>query len=251
MKYRLRTLFVGLIIAGVACAVVRHYIERERARGLLMVIVKRGGTDVLASESTVQEIINHFPALAATDGLTVWAMRHGRTDTVTMILRSGGNPNDRGDWFREPPLFWAVVRNDTVSVRILLEHGADPNCYESVNGYPSGLLALACNCGSTEVAKLLRESGAEINPGVEGSDSPLHEAVASGNVELVQYLLREGANPKIRNVRGLLPHEHALISVHLATSLGNAERAVELQRIHDEIVDYTNKEAHQELRPID
>lgn len=59
----------------------------------------------------------------------MWAeLSKGHADIVRLLLQHGANPNitDRAG---ASPLFWAVDHNDFPSVRLLLNSGADPNAH--------------------------------------------------------------------------------------------------------------------------
>lgn len=79
-------------------------------------------------------------------------------------------------------------------VRILLAHHADPNIpSNNYNVYPLHTALLANN---TAIAKMLIESGAEINTLSSENLSSLHLAAQNGNIELIILLLEEGADIK-------------------------------------------------------
>lgn len=70
--------------------------------------------------------------------------------------------------------------------------------------------------GSTSVAKLLLEHGA--NPNVEDSStgtSPLHDAAWTGFLETVQLLVKHHADPQARDKRNRLPVDLAREQDHV------------------------------------
>jgi outer membrane protein assembly factor BamB len=87
---------------------------------------------------------------------------------------------------------WAAVRNgDTKAARALLDKGTDVNAKNEI-----GVTALwiAASKGKPEVVKLLLDAGADANArdGI-WYETPLSQAVAEGNAEVVTALLRAGA----------------------------------------------------------
>lgn len=58
-------------------------------------------------------------------------------------------------------------------------------------------LHVACTRGSLEEATILVENGADINGIGDMGYTPLHYAVASGNSELIKYLLSKGADQSL------------------------------------------------------
>ena len=64
----------------------------------------------------------------------------------------------------------------------------------------------------------LLEEGADANAQQEGGMSPLHEAVHNDNVELVDLLLRFGANPHLSNDEGDSPLQLSQSRIGSATA---------------------------------
>jgi ankyrin repeat protein len=95
----------------------------------------------------------------------------------------------------------AIRGNEVEEIRKLISDGVDVN--EPIEGAPP--LCLAAMFGRFEAAKLLVDSGADVNqttqppkgakPGfVVGLDSPLILAAGTGNARLVKMLLDQGAD---------------------------------------------------------
>lgn len=78
-------------------------------------------------------------------------------------------------------------------VRLLLTHGADPNI-ASQNGYNVYPLHAALAINQSNIAKMLIESGAEVNVFQHGAYTPLHLASQNGNIDLIILLLEHGAD---------------------------------------------------------
>jgi ankyrin repeat protein len=76
---------------------------------------------------------------------------------VEQLLNRGVSPNLEGD---QIAIVEAVLRNDLISLRLLLEFGADPNL-KSADGNPA--LRYACQHGYEEAATLLLSYGADPN----------------------------------------------------------------------------------------
>jgi len=64
-----------------------------------------------------------------------------------------------------------------------------------------GANALHCVAiwGEVSSAQILIENGIEINKNGEHGYTPLHEAISQENIEMVKYLLSNGADPSIRS----------------------------------------------------
>ncbi len=89
------------------------------------------------------------------------AARNGRIEMVRLLLEHGAEPNlaeeccDQG-----AALFAACARNDVEMVKLLLEHGADPNAECDSSGCCLTIAAHRKNENTPEVHRLLREHGA-------------------------------------------------------------------------------------------
>lgn len=53
---------------------------------------------------------------------------------------------------------------------------------------------LGCLAGSIEIVKKLRDFGSEWSCADRGGSTPLHWAVDGGNVDLVRWMIADGAN---------------------------------------------------------
>ena len=137
-------------------------------------------------------------------------------------------------------MYHAVDKNDVTKLRTLLQEGADPN--ENYNDSPAlsfTILHLCCGKGHLEATKLLVEAGANVqsrdawamSPLVHSiisqyidvieyllsvcprivnltdkfGKSPLHFAIESDNVEIVELLIRRGADINMSTMHGITP----------------------------------------------
>ena len=153
----------------------------------------------------------------------------GNTEVLKLLLAKGADVLTR-DKFENTPLLAATAANDTVSVKLLLEHGADfkgtdihsKEFAERVPTSPAtaGLTPLmnAAAEGNVEVVRLLLARGADVNtvssakaPSVKNgpiglaSFTALTVAAAYGGPETIQALLDHNANVNAQDVRGMTP----------------------------------------------
>ena len=103
----------------------------------------------------------------------------------------------------------------------LLSKGADPNI--QTNEFGVSVLAGLCYVNQVECVKVLCQHGADVNaktePGVSSfnffgetptrGETPLHRAAAYASIEVVELLLRAGADRAICDVNGDSPHRWA------------------------------------------
>ena len=63
------------------------------------------------------------------------------------------------------------------------------------------------------MVELLLASGADLeSPETDSGATPLHVAAGWGRVDVVRFLLAQGANPKSKNKQGLTPEQVAAAS---------------------------------------
>lgn len=100
-----------------------------------------------------------------------------------------------------PPLYKPARDGDLRAVRALLDAGAKPDATASGYAHLTALHMAAAN-NRYEVAKLLIERGADLNPVSYNSfpkvsfGTPLHFAACAGANAVVQLLLERGADPE-------------------------------------------------------
>jgi ankyrin repeat protein len=168
-------------------------------RQALIEAVKKG--DV----TTVKQLLDDDPALlkAQTDeGLSVilLALYYRQPEIAQAFLARGAVLN----------LFesCAMGQLDRVS-QILTEDGGAPLSHGPDGHTPLGL---ACFFGHRDVVRLLLEKGADVNTASRNAQrvAPLHAATARQDAEIVEALLKAGADPNRRQEAGITPlHEAA------------------------------------------
>jgi ankyrin repeat protein len=147
------------------------------------------------------------------------------------ILLQNGAYIDAGAWAMKSvtPLHIAAMAGDYNTVKLLVRHGALVEGYHYWNITP---LESAASLGSqdcigqnmikrsakeyTMVVDLLIKKGANVNNVSKYDETPLHNAVKAGCVEIVEILVAHGAKIDAVNSRGETP-------LSVAKTLGNAE----------------------------
>ncbi len=169
-------------------------------------------------------INHHAPPLV---GAVIYSDNVGHLGRVLpLLLRWGADPNR---WQGGPvlPLFLAVgyydVRESCAPcVRLLLERGADPNAIDR-RGQTALLWGLRPGYVTTmAIMRMLVRKGANVNlADPKTGETPLMAAAALGNREVVDYLLRQGAERCVRDDRGWTAADYARVAHHesMATEL--------------------------------
>ncbi len=116
----------------------------------------------------------------------------------------------------------AVFFGHVEIARMLVESGADVNS-PSRNAIRVSPLHSAVESGSLALLDLLLSHGASPDPVEFLEATPLHSAAARGNTEMVRKLLAAGADPKRKTKDGKTPAD-------LARQYGHAELAAELEK---------------------
>jgi ankyrin repeat protein len=102
-----------------------------------------------------------------------------------------------------------IARRGTVEeLRQLLK--SNPTAFKSINREGFSPLLLACYRGNNEVAKLLMESGCDINQR-STMGTPLMAAVVKGNNPIAQYLLLKNADVNLTDENGITALMYAVM----------------------------------------
>ena len=151
----------------------------------------------VGSADLVQKYVKNDPSLAlafAPDGFTALGLASffGNADVVSLLIKAGADPN-------------TVSKN---SMRVTPLHSAVAN--------RDGAKAL-------ELTKMLLANNAKVNVAQEGGWTPLHQAAAHGQIEVLKALLQHGADINAKSTDGQLP-------VDMAIQGGHQEAAALLQQ---------------------
>ncbi|XP_049569439.1 palmitoyltransferase ZDHHC13 [Orcinus orca] len=170
-----------------------------------------------------------------------WAAINNRLDLVKFYISKGAVVDQLGGDLNSTPLHWAIRQGHLPMVILLLQYGADPTLIDGegfssihlavlfqhmpiiayliskgqsvnmtdVNGQTPLMLSAHKVLGSEPTGFLLK-----FNPSLNVVDkihqnTPLHWAVAAGNLNAVDKLLEAGASLDIRNVKGETPLDMA------------------------------------------
>ena len=119
-------------------------------------------------------------------------------EVARVLLAAGADPNVDSEGLGTPIVLAAGEEgDDPASAELLLEHGADPE----LNGSPKGTaLMSAVTMGNIRIARLLVESGADVNGNNPEGATVGH--VAMENAEMILFLVEQGADFTIAHSGG-------------------------------------------------
>jgi ankyrin repeat protein len=171
---------------------------------LLFDAIRRGDEGavraMLAEDAALGESRNQEGATAV-----LWALYTRHADLAPLVLGE-----------RQPDFFEACALGRRDRVAALLREDPDLSTADAPDGF-SGL-GLAIFFGHPETARLLVDAGADVNRPSQNSFrvTPLHSAVESGSLEMLDLLLSHGARPDTEESAGATP-------LQSATARGNTE----------------------------
>ncbi|MBU7572384.1 MAG: ankyrin repeat domain-containing protein [Hydrogenophaga sp.] len=125
-------------------------------------------------------------------------VNRGRLDMAGLLLRHGANVN-QGGVTKLTPLIWAVSREDEPMAGLLLDHGA--LCTPDAVHLRNPLHWAVVEGGSLDLVTRLRGK-VDINARDGAQRTPLMLAVEESRLDLVRYLLDEGAEINLRDHLG-------------------------------------------------
>lgn len=126
------------------------------------------------------------------------ALDSKKPELVSALLALVANPNSSSN-DGETCLSRAIAASDTVSLRLLLDAGADIELQSSNFLTP---LALSAGSGNIEIIDYLLQRGANIEAKGEMEETPLIEAAFFGQAEVVKFLLKKGADRAAKDAFG-------------------------------------------------
>jgi ankyrin repeat protein len=137
----------------------------------------------------------------------------GRHFQVAQVLRGNGSSMDTRGIYERTPLQSAVYYEDVEMVQVLLDYGVDVDA-QDIDGYTplnyASNFASQGRFNDPRVVRMLLDHGADPNGAVEdGESTPLHQASQYGRVEIAQWFVEHGASREVKDRWGRTPLEVA------------------------------------------
>lgn len=121
-----------------------------------------------------------------------WAAEKGQAEIIRSLLQAGA----QADGSNSPAthLIYAALSGNCECARLLIEAGANPNRAEHRNRHTP--ITAAAGSGHEEMVKLLIRAGADVNLPRKSDRAAVLLSAELGNVNILQALLRAGADLK-------------------------------------------------------
>lgn len=116
------------------------------------------------------------------------AIRDDRGDLVDKLLAAGADPNLAALEF---PTFKCITYHRPHLLRKVLKAGANPN-------HPKGIVEKCIEHNETDCLAILLEHGVNVNERSTSGHTALSTAIKNNNMEMLDLLLDEGADPAVR-----------------------------------------------------
>lgn len=170
--------------------------------------------------SHVRQLIESGVDVNSTDDNGMGPLLTYHSGIIEYLLSRGADPNRQKNENGTAVLAGLAFANKAECVWLLLEAGADPNCGREATGETPLHSALTkAHNDRNAVVRLLLDHGADPNrrtiPKVPTSgfwrdvrtrgETPLHRAAAFGNAETIELLLSAGADKELRDDNGDTP----------------------------------------------
>jgi len=134
------------------------------------------------------------------------AIKNKSNDVISFLLTNQATDVDISNNFGETPLMIASIDGNLPLVKTLVQ--SNKAKIDHIGWTP---LHYASSRGHLEVVQYLLANGAIVDSMSPGNTTPLMMAVQSGNEQLVKLLLDKGADIKVRNGNGLTAIDIAVI----------------------------------------
>jgi hypothetical protein len=211
----------------VKSVLIRYSVTGEKAGRFVLAGSGTSSWDVMSQEDQPPKPALIHPT-AYERGMTElhFAAYGNDAERVASLLSMGAAADARDDngW---TPLHWSIdmaqaCGDPRLVVELLLQAGASPNAVDN-SGY--SVLMMACDRNNENILDQLLRAGADVRQR-NSETTPLHEAAGANFHEAIPRLLAMGADPGAVNAAGRTPKQHArwIGFPHSYLALKRAER---------------------------
>lgn len=123
--------------------------------------------------------------------------RTNKLDAARLLIEAGADVNRAETWRGQTPLMWAAAQSQPAMIRLLMQHGAEPDVRSMANEWRQV---------SAESRRMYRPTGGL---------TPMLFAAREGCAECLEALIEGGANPDFANPKNVTPLVMALDNAHM------------------------------------
>lgn len=163
------------------------------------------------------------------------AIKYNQNQTLIDFLEQGADTDRQYDKGRYTLLIYAIKQDNTGAVKILLEHGANPDL-------PSKLktpLAYAVLNNQPAAIHLLIVNGARLDTAVKNGKTALMFASKAGRMDCVKMLIENGADAQLKSDSGLTALDYANMANYPEVA-AYLVKILEMRNYYSGLPDYTD-----------
>jgi ankyrin repeat protein len=149
-------------------------------------------------------LLTHLPSLDIFEACAL-----GDCSRIETLLRLDATLVHESSGDGWAPLHLAAAFGGPPATALLLAHGAHVHRFSRNPLHNQPLHACVALSQDCETVRLLIEQGADVNMAQAGGYTPLHQAAAAGCTDLVEILLKAGANSALLCDQGKSPADYA------------------------------------------
>ncbi len=193
MKKIILIVCLQLVVAVISIKAQREDVQdRQKIKDELFAAARKGDF------TTVKYMLEKYPDMKNAKDTGGWTLLHvafNSRELVEYLIQNGADIKARSDsqW---TPLHNQAYRGHLDSVELLLQHGADIEAKTSFGHTP---LLSSIRWDRIEVTKFLIDKGANINPTTELGRTPLIISAVEGNPELARLFLDNDADISLKD----------------------------------------------------
>ncbi len=210
----------------------------------LMAAASRGHIEIVKLLLSQGDININAKSISEQSTALMYATQNGYAEVTKMLLDSGANPDEA--------FVLACLNDHTEIMKTLLDAGANPDTTFNEKNDP--ILLYAAVNGRAEAVNVLLGMDADVNKVNTEGKTPLMGAAHEGHIEILDHLIKAGANLEAKTKRGYTALEWAGIlgvakSVKILLS-ANADIPKDMSKFSDDIKAIVQNENRRRIKKI-
>jgi ankyrin repeat protein len=165
---------------------------KDSLRGIIQVLLRRGAR--INERETVPDCGKRKPGRSTADMAAALPYMRDDLELLRWLLDAKAELTSSADFEKDTGIHIACSRGNVDFLKLLLDHGVDPN---QINNHGDSPLSTAARNGYLAIVLLLLDHGVDPNQINKGGDSPLSTAACNGDLAIVLLLLAAGAGVPI------------------------------------------------------